>query len=133
MKRSDFESQVAGRLGAVLDPYGFRLTPQPPAHLHDATPRAIFETDPVDFQRRLPGLAAQMGSLHAVSCIDLTITWAESTGALDVDLEGFDLVDLLSMTGGSGPPSIVGRSLDEQLDSAAALLRGCLQHLSRHP
>ena len=45
MQRSDFESRVAGRLDAMLGPYGFTLTPQPPADLHDAIPTAIFEAD----------------------------------------------------------------------------------------
>jgi hypothetical protein len=127
MKRSTFEGLVAGALDAVLTPYGFSLTAQPPADVREAAPVAIFEADPVTFQERLPGLADRFADLSAVSCIDLTVRWERGLSLLSAEIEGFDLTELGAITDVAVP---TGESpLDLQLKTLRATLTDILARL----
>lgn len=131
MKRSEYEAHVADTPDPVLNPRGFTLTAQPPADRNDATPSAVYEADPGEFQRQLPRLASRYGDLSAVSCIDLFVRWDPATQHLTTELEGFDLAELARMADQPWAPT--QGTLRDQLVTLATTLSRVLTRLSAAP
>jgi hypothetical protein len=100
MRRGDFEDLVRRHLDSVLVPRGFTLTPQPPSDWDDEQPRAVYEADPEEFNRRYPAIAVG----DDVPCIDVWIELDPGTGRISGSLEG-PTVDELSRRLGLGPPA----------------------------
>ena len=90
MRRGDFEDLVRRHLDSVLVPRGFTLTPQPPPDWDDEQPRAVYEADPEDFDRRYPALAAGDDR----PCIDVWIELDPGTGRISGTLEGPSVEEL---------------------------------------
>lgn len=90
MRRGAFEDLVRRHLDSVLVPRGFTLTPQPPSDCDDEQPRAVYEADPEDFNRRYPAIA--VGS--DLPCIDVWIELDPGTGRISGTLEGPSVEEL---------------------------------------
>jgi len=117
---------VRRHLDSVLVPRGFTLTPQPPSDWNDEHPRAVYEADPEDFNRRYPGIAVADG----MPCIDVWIELDPGTGRITGSLEGPSVeelsrrLDLRPPTSGPAATEVglqltdLGTRLGEILDAA---------------
>ena len=117
MRRGDYERLIQAHLDDTLLPRGFRPTPQPPVDAVDTEPAALYETDPLEFERRYPRLAETV--LDGVSCVDLWIKQDPETRILSCELEGVSFDDLLKDAVELPHGTAVGGSLTQQLDALA--------------
>ena len=99
MRRGDFEDLVRRHLDGELVPRGFALTPQPPADWDDAQPRAVYEAEPADFNRRHPALASD-----DPTCIDLWVELDPTTGRISGALNGPSIQEVTERLGLTTPP-----------------------------
>ena len=129
MRRGDFEDMVRRHLDRVLVPRGFTLTPQPPSNCDDEQPRAVYEADPDDFNRRYPAIAVGGDA----RCIDVWIELEPNTGRISGTLEG-PSVEELSRRLGLRPPTSgpAGTEVGLQLTDLAARLGDVLDAAKRH-
>ena len=100
MRRGDFEDLVRRHLDGELVPRGFALTPQPPADWDDAQPRAVYEAEPADFNRRHPALASD-----DPTCIDLWVELDPTTGRISGALNGPSIQEVTERLGLTTPPT----------------------------
>jgi hypothetical protein len=129
MRRGDFENLVRRHLDGDLVPRGFHLTPQPPADWDDKQPRAVYEAEPADFNRRYPALASD-----DPFCIDLWVELDPNTGTIKTALNGPSIEDVTERLGltrppTSGPPNT---DLGLQLTDLSARLAEILDAAQRH-
>lgn len=93
MRRGDFEDLVRRHLDGVLEPRGFRLTPQAPADVEVSEPAAVYEAAPTDFARRYPRLASVP---NEVPCIDLWVRLDIPSQRIGCELEGASIEERMA-------------------------------------
>jgi hypothetical protein len=130
VRRGDFEDLVRRHLDGELVPRGFALTPQPPADWDDAQPRAVYEAEPADFNRRHPALASD-----DATCIDLWVELDPTTGRISGALNGPSIEEVTQRLGLTRPPTSVPPNTDlaQQLADLSARLAELLDAAKRRP
>lgn len=120
---------MRGHLDGVLVHRGFALTPQPPSNCDDESPRAVYEANPDDFNRRYPAIALGGGA----PCIDLWIELDSNSGTLRGTLEGTPVGELSRMLGVTAPTSgPAGTEVSLQLTGLGARLGEILDAAKRY-
>ena len=126
MIRSEFEELVASSFDVAVNPYGFILVPQPPGHIQESTPMAIYECPVADFQRLLPAIAQRMNL--EVSAVDLTVQLKTSTGPVIVDIEGLTIGEIQRLAGLSSQQ--LAGSIEDQIARMSSELQEALRIIS---
>jgi hypothetical protein len=130
VRRGDFEDLIRRHLDGELVPRGFTLKPQPPANWDDDQPRAVYEANPEDFNRRYPALAVGGDP----PCIDLWIQFDPRTGSVIGTLDGPTVEQVSERLGLTRAPTSGphGTDLGMKLADLAARLGDLLDAAKRH-